>query len=564
MVKLPYGESDFKALIEQGYYYVDKTFYLEKLESIAKRITYLRPRRFGKSLFTSLLFNYYDIKSKDNFEKLFKNTYIYNNPTINKNNYYVLKFDFSGIYPNDNKVKSIEEKFKYKIIVGIEDFVNYYNFDYKVNNEYDCAQIFTNFRIYFKSLNLKNKIYVVIDEYDNFTNSLLTGDAKVLSVITGKDGFLKAFYSSIKEACSDSTVERVFITGVCSITLDSMTSGFNISTNITNDFRFNSMIGLTHEEVKDIIKAVENDTIKQKEIYNIMLEYYDGYLFNEELTENDKVFNATLVMNFLSYYNDTKKYPKELIDTNIFTGYVKLENLLTIKNNEYYKEIINDILDNNKVSGRIITNLNLDENFNKEHVISLLYYFGYLSIETIDLITNETIFRMPNKVIMGLYIDYFKSILNKNYNLDNSYINECKKQLILDGKVEKISNYISKMLRLSENRIFAGFDEKYIQMMYFVLLANNPNYDIYNEHFANGGYIDLYIKSRSEICKYDLIMELKYIKKSDYSEVELNKKISEGIKQINKYITDKRIETSKLKKYVVVFVKDEIKELKEI
>jgi len=564
MIKIPYGKSDYKALINEGYYYVDKTMYLEKLESVADVITYLRPRRFGKSLFTSMLFNYYDIKSNSEFDKLFKNTYVYKNPTINKNNYYVLKFDFSGIYPSDNTVKSIEDNFKFKVVSGIRNFINYYNLNYEIDNNLNCVQMFITFVDYFRSLNLDNNIYVIIDEYDNFTNSLLQGTSVVLSVITGKDGFLKAFYSAIKEACGDSTVGRVFITGVCSITLDSMTSGFNISTNITNDFRFNSMVGLTHSEVKEVISVVESDKSKADEIYKTMVEYYDGYLFSDELNNEDKVFNSTLVMNLLVFYNDTKKYPKELIDNNIFTGYEKLENLLTIKDNKYYLDIINDILDNGLTEGKIITNLNLSVDFNKEHIISLLYYFGYLSIDTMNELTEKTIFKIPNKVVLDLYIDYFKSLINKVVPINEDYTSECRGELILEGKIDKISNYISEILRLSENRIFTSFDEKYIQMMYFTLLNGNSNYNIYNEYFLNGGYSDLYIKSNSNLCKYDVLIELKYIKKEDYSKKKLKEKYDGALKQINRYINDKRLDTSKLKKYIVIYVKDEIKELKEI
>jgi len=562
MVKIPYGESDFKALIDEGYYYVDKTMYLEKLEGVAKIITYLRPRRFGKSLFTSMLSSYYDIESKSEFDKLFKDTYVYNNPTKNKNNYYILKFDFSGI-ASDN-IEVLEQSFNERVALSIDEFIHKYELDIPSNFGLKANDCIIKFLTSFTNLKLKNNIYIIIDEYDNFTNSILNANIDNFKSITGDNSFLKNFYAEIKKKTVDGTVGRVFITGVCSITLDSMTSGFNISTNITNDFRFNSMVGLTHSEVKEVISVVESDKSKADEIYKTMVEYYDGYLFSDELNNEDKVFNSTLVMNLLSYYNDTKKYPKELIDNNIFTGYEKLENLLTIKDNKYYLDIINDILDNGLTEGKIITNLNLSVDFNKDHIISLLYYFGYLSIDTMNELTEKTIFKIPNKVVLDLYIDYFKSLINKVVPINEDYTSECRGELILEGKIDKISNYISEILRLSENRIFTSFDEKYIQMMYFALLNGNSNYNIYNEYFLNGGYSDLYIKSNSNLCKYDVLIELKYIKKEDYSKKKLKEKYDEALKQINRYISDKRLDTSKLKKYIVIYVKDEIKELKEV
>jgi len=561
MIKIPYGKSDFKTLIEEGYYYVDKTMYLEKMERVADTLTYLRPRRFGKSLFTSMLYYYYDIKSEYLYDSLFKNTYIYNNPTKNKNNYYVLKFDFSGI--SNNNIEELEESFKRLVIISVNEFINKYNLDIKVNINQNVSDYIREFLSLFTNLNLKNHIYVLIDEYDNFTNSILNNDVEKFKNVTGNDSFLKNFYAELKKKTADTIIEEIFITGVCSITLDSMTSGFNISTNITNDYRFNSMIGLTHDEVRKIINSIENDISKQNGIYNTMLEYYDGYLFNGELNDEDKVFNATLVMGFLNYYNNTKRYPDEMIDSNIATGYEKLENLLTINNNNYYIDIINDILDNNQVTGKLISNFDLGSEFSKNHIISLLYYFGYLSIDSKSLF--GIIFRMPNRVITDLYIDYFKNILNKEVNLNNEIIESSIIEIIKEGKIDKISKYVSELLKLSENRIFKRFDEKYIQMMYFTLLSiTNDAYDIYNEYFANGGYTDLYIKSKTDLCVNDIMIELKYIKKDDYKDNILEEKLNEGINEINRYIEDKRIDTSKLKKYVVVFVKDEIELLKEL
>jgi len=562
MVKIPYGESNYKALIDEGYYYVDKTMYLEKLEGVAKIITYLRPRRFGKSLFTSMLSSYYDIESKSEFDKLFKDTYVYNNPTINKNNYYILKFDFSGI-ASDN-VEVLEESFRKIVVVSVNEFISKYNLSINVDPNQKVYDYIREFLSSFTNLSLDNSIYIIIDEYDNFTNSILNANIDNFKSITGDNSFLKNFYAEIKKKTVDGTVGRVFITGVCSITLDSMTSGFNISTNITNDLEFNAMVGLTHSEVKNAVSLVESDKSKADEIYKTMVEYYDGYLFSDELNNEDKVFNSTLVMNFLVFYNRLKMYPKELIDNNIFTGYEKLESLLTIKDNKYYLDIINDILDNGLTEGKIITNLNLSVDFNKDHIISLLYYFGYLSIDTMNELTEKTIFKIPNKVVLDLYLDYFKSLINKVVPINEDYTSECRGELILEGKIDKISNYISEILRLSENRIFKYFDEKYIQMMYFALLNGNSNYNIYNEYFLNGGYSDLYIKSNSNLCKYDVLIELKYIKKEEYSKKELKEKYDEALKQINKYISDKRLDTSKLKKYIVIYVKDEIKELKEI
>jgi len=566
MIKLPYGKSDYQRIIEDGFYYVDKTMYIEKLERVADTVTYLRPRRFGKTLFTSMLYYYYDVLSKSEFEKLFKGTYVYEHPTENKNSYYILKFDFSGITTNNsfnNAVKELENTFNKRVVAGVTEFIQKYNLDISIDNNQSANDYICKFLSQFSMLNLERGIYIIIDEYDNFTNAILKGNADAFSEVTGQDGFLKAFYSEIKKRTADSIVERVFITGVCSITLDSMTSGFNIATDLTNDFRFNSMIGLTHSEVKALVNKIESNPNKQKEIYNLLVEYYDGYLFNINLSDEDKTFNTTSVMKFLSYYSETKMYLDDLIDSNTLSSYESISNILTIKNNTDYQDILLDILDDNKISGKIITKFDLASDFTRDHIVTLLYYFGYLSICGSN--PFGTTFKMPNKVISTYYGECFKSMLKKEVNLDNKKLLECLEEVVYQGSITKITNYISELLKLSENRIFTKFSEKYIQIMYYSLLnLNNNTYDIYNEYLMSGGYADIYVRSNIPECVNDILIELKYLKKEEYSEELLNTKYNEALTQIDRYIQDKRIDTSKLRKYIVVFVKDEVKLLKEV
>ena len=237
MKKIPYGITNFKELVEQNCYYVDKTMYLSDLERAGNVLVYLRPRRFGKTLFTSMISYYYDIASSDMFDELFKDTYVYDSPTTNKNNYYILKFDFSGISTFDTNIEVLESKFKEKVLDGIDSFISKYDLDIELNYTQSAEGIFSELirKVQYK---LENKIYIIIDEYDNFTNALLGGQNQVFKNILGKDGFVKAFYARIKES-TGSIVGKVFITGVCGVSLDSMTSGFNIATNISTYFRFN-------------------------------------------------------------------------------------------------------------------------------------------------------------------------------------------------------------------------------------------------------------------------------------------------------------------------------------
>ena len=562
MLKIPYGISDYKALKEEGYYYVDKTMYLQKLEDIGKVLVYLRPGRFGKTLFTSMMYYYYDVNSNKYFNTLFKDTYVFDNPTKNKNNYYILKFDFSGLTTAGKEKQDLEIEFKNKLVDGFEKFNNSYKTSFNVDFNKSPNGMLLEFLSYFRSLNLEHKLYIIIDEYDNFTNAILEGQGDRFSSIVGNEGFLKGFYAVVKEYCSSGIVDRVFITGICPITLDSMTTGFNISKDISRDIEFNSMIGLTHEDVKYLIKDTEKE--KQDKIFDLMLNNYDGYIFNKK--SGDRVFNATLVMYFMSEYNRFLEIPDQLLDNNIAFNYGKVENLLKLQDNNFYKDVLDNILKSGTIEGELKPKFNLSEEFAKDDIISLLYYFGYLTIEK-EVIGGKILFKIPNYVMNELYTNYFLKLLRDiKINIDNNLISESLKEIVYDGKIEKITKYVEKILKLSDNKIFMKFDEKYVQLLYFSLLINKKEFYIYNEYPVSNGYVDLMLVKNTDICKYDIMIELKYLKVKEYRRNRklLNIKREEAINQLNSYSIDDRIDKTNLKKYVVIFVGNDIKVLENV
>ena len=561
MLKIPYGISDYKELKTEGYYYVDKTMYLEKLEDVGKKLVYLRPGRFGKSLFTSMMYYYYDVNSKDEFDNLFKDTYIWNNPTINKNNYYILKFDFSGISEKDKKKAELEFLFKDKVLQGVSLFNNCYNTDITININNTAASMIGNFFVQFDSLKLEHKLYIIIDEYDNFTNAILEGEGKIFKEVAGNNGFVKNFYSTIKEYCKYGIVDRVFITGICPITLDSMTTGFNISTDLSIDVRFNEMIGLTHDEVNALIKDVEKD--KQEEIFDLMLKNYDGYLFSKK--SDTRVFNATLVMYFLKNYYDFNEIPEVLIDNNIAFNYGKVGNLLRLQNNEYYEEILDTILKTGTIEGKLMTKFNLEEDFTKNDFISLLYYFGYLTVHKQDEFDDYVTFRVPNKVMNDLYYNYFVKLLRDiDLKIDDTILKDAVNEMSNIGKIDIITKYVEEILTFSDNRIFLKFDEKYIGIIYFTLLKNIKRFSTYQEYPLNGGFADLMVFRNTDMCKCNIMIELKYIKKKEFNNKLFKLKRKEGLEQLLSYSSDDRIDKTNLKRYLVIFVGHELKLLEEV
>ena len=557
MKKIPYGIFNYQKLIEQNYYYVDKTMYLERLERVGKTLFYLRPGRFGKTLFTSMMYYYYDVKSESLFENLFHDTYIYQHPTDEKNSYYVLKFDFSGITSAEKSKEELEESFKTCVITGIIQFLSYYHFEYTIDVTKGVSDLIKYFFTFVKELQLDHKLYILIDEYDNFTNAILEGDAQRFKSIVGNEGFIKGFYAAIKEYIGLGVIERFFATGICPITLDSMTTGFNIASDISNDLEFNSMIGLTHEEVKELL----NDVVLEKdreEIYQLMIENYDGYLFHKDASE--RVFNATLVMYLLNYYQRYQSIPESLMDKNIVSNYGKIGNLLKLQNNSYYEEILEQLLKEGNISGELINNFNLLVPFNQDDIISLLYYFGYLTMKEKNVWNEKTVFQIPNKVMKDAYENYFINLVNLKINEGKE--EEYYKELFEEGTIHKLTSYVTEIMNQIDNRMFLNFDEKYIQFIYTILLRHNA-LAVYTEYPCNNGYVDICILAKEDLAKYNVLIELKYLKKKEYNKKEFENKEQEGKTQLENYGKDSRLPTP-LKKYLVIFVGRDCKLLEEI
>ncbi len=570
MKKIPYGLTDYKYLIENDYYYVDKTGFIPTLEKTPDPWIYLRPRRFGKTLFTSMLFYYYDVNSEILFDTLFKNTEIYNNPTKSKNNYYVLRFDFSGIDSND--IKKIESSFVNKVNNALIRFNNYYKLGLDLRLDSTASGSLDSFITDFEGLCLDHNIYIIIDEYDKF-NTILEGNADLFESILGEGGFVRTFYEVIKTA-KGSCVHKVFITGVCSVSLDSMTSGFNIATNISADSEFNAMTGLSKKEVEALIKDMP------KETYDIMESNYDGYSFYEPLSEDKElkhVFNSNSIMYYVSNYLRLNRPPKELMDTNIISSYEQIRNIVTIKNNPYYKEVLSEIFENRKISGKLKSNFDLSMPITRDDIISMLYYFGYLTISGYNEIDEELILKIPNKGIDKIYNQYYLAILKEyNINLEKDMIKEEVREIISEGKITLFSNLISESIKKASNDIYIGFNERSLQIMYYSALSQYQSFKTEFEYSVGDKKVDIMLISNSDNVPYNMMLEFKYVKKSKKIgdklvkksareiEKEIEEKKQDGIKQLKEYGDIIDIDKSKLRKYVILFVGSSLEVLEEV
>lgn len=557
--KLPYGISNFKNLIEDKYLYIDKTEYIKKLEDFhSPYIIFLRPRRFGKSLFTSVLANYYDINEKDNFEKLFGETYIGKNVTKEKNSYYILKFNFTGL--NTDTKEDLEKTFIRTIKDSFDKFIKVYNLDVSYIEEGSAASIFENFltQVSFK---IKGQIYVIIDEYDHFANELLSFQTELFSSIVSKASLVRRFYEVLKKG-TEFIVKRIFMTGVSPITLDSLTSGFNIAMDITRYPAFNEMMGFTKKEVVDLIKNAVPKTLKEtelKELLETLQKNYNGYLFASEGKE--RLFNSDMILYYVKSYMNLGKGPESLIDKNIASDYGKLGKMFDLKNKSANMQVLEDVLKGEKITARITEGFSLEKDFSKDDFKSLLFYLGMLTID--KKVLDRSTLKVPNYAIKGLYFEYFSKKLNEtiDYEIDVSDIEDSITEIALEGKNESLIKLVEKTLNKLSNRDYIKFDEKYVKLIFLAYCFLSKIYLVKSEYEVESGYIDIALLKQANMePTYFSIFELKYITKAEYEkegEKIIEEKKKEAIEQLEKYKASQELMgLPNLKKWVLVFVND--------
>ena len=569
MLKIPYGISNFERIRTQGYAYVDKTHFIEQVEYTTYPL-HLRPRRFGKSLFVSMLESYYDLAHADKFDELFKGLYIHEFPTANKNNYYILRFNFSGI--ETRSVETVLEGFRVKVQLAVEKVISKYGLDINLEKSESPATILASFLSQFEELNLKQKIYILIDEYDHFTNAVLKEGLKGFMTLVTRGGTVRSFYEIIKEKTESGVVEKFFITGVMSVSLDSMTSGFNIPTKITNDSRFSDIMGFTSEEVKSLLDEKfinsKNETVvltndEQDDVYEILRQNYNGYMFAEEV--ETKVFNSTLIMYYLRHYIEEKKHPKKLVDHNLNQSGATIKTIVDIKNRDQNYELIEEIIENKKVYATLSESINVDIKYDRNDFITLLFSIGLLTIKESGF---QTIFKMPNKVIESVYLEYLYEMVqkNNNYLIDVGIQQAALLEMGENGKIDEITNIVANFLSHTSGRNKINFDEKSIKLIYLMLLTATNQYIVYDEWPSRQGYTDLTVfKSPNSFAKHEYLIELKYIKISDTTADKIKSEFNKGAKQIAQYMQDNRMKNRPdLKKFVVVFSGFDVAKMEEI
>ncbi len=555
--KIPYGISSFEQIRNDNYLYVDKTRYIEILENDAPYQFFIRPRRFGKSLFISMLECYYDINKKDDFESLFRDLYISENLTDKRNSYLVLKINFSSVVSSQGKERLIES-FDESVIKAVKSFFTqkYYdifqkdNIDKEFNNAIDALRYLN-----YEALSKKASVFVLIDEYDNFANDLISVDKSLYYDIISSHGYVRTFYKMLKEATSD-TVKRIFMTGVSPIMLDDLTSGFNITTNLTLELRYNEILGFTEEELRLLIENYTlPNNLEVEHIIKDLKQYYNGYLFSKR--GGNRLYNTNMVLYFLRLMLLQGSYPDNILDENIKTDYEKIRLLaFNFKNDE----LIEKLLTTGTVESTIVERFNLEHMYDKkENFASILYYMGMLTIK--KGLPRKAILTIPNYVIKTIYWEYFldKLIDNDGIKDKNEHLYEAVDTMAVNGDITKFHSYLSEILAFLSNRDLSKFDEKYIKLLIMSKIYENGYYIINSEYEVESGYIDLLLsKNRAyeDYIKYEWLIELKYIKENDRRQLEQVKK--EGMEQLLRYSKSSKLSSNynldNMKKVLIIVV----------
>jgi hypothetical protein len=570
MKKIPYGVSNFRNLIEENNIYLDKTHFIEILENRYKFVSFLRPRRFGKSLFISTLSYYYDEYYKDISDDLFKDTYIAKKPTPKKSSYKILFLEFSGI--TTKNLDTIERDFTNKISSLLRSYLSKYKYkEDKINflvNLSNSEDLITEFFEIVKN----DKIYVLIDEYDNFANSLLSENIDNFKKILGKGGFVRSFYEVIKTATLNGIVDRLFVTGVTPITMDTMTSGFNILENITNSEEFNELAGFNLEETKIVLNHLfqQCSNLNSKNTIEDILKLYNGYLFS--LKAKNKIVNSTMLLYFIQKF-DTKRceYPEQLLDVNVASDYRKIMQLFQIGNIEENYQVLQELIKNNTVRANLKEKFEFDKGFYRDDFITLLYSLGFVTQN--KKILTQTEFIIPSYTIKRLYFDYFKIELENRSKLkfSSQQIENSIIELALNNNITLFKNEAKSIIKLLSNRDFIKFDEKNLKVILLTLLNLGTFYYIKSEPEYNNKYPDIMLLKQKPFddVKYQYLFELKWVKKTkptpqsrsnstmhpsqkgNYRSWEDKKE--EGIEQIKSYLRLDEIKNlENLKSYLII------------
>ena len=553
----PYGEANFSILRANNLAYVDKTEFIAELESFANRFPFIvRPRRFGKTLFTQTLQAYYDIAAAKDFERNFAGTYIGEHKTPLANTFRVIHFDFSGI-----SSQNFESDFADQVLSGFFDFCLRYPFksgESLLREKFDSAHRLLTAFVREYEATFREPIYLIIDEYDQGANEVLASSLKSFQALTKSGGALKTFYERLKQIATKGTIGRIFITGVTTIQLDSMTSGFSLAKNFTTNARFTTMFGFTERELRNLISQLVD--LKQygkslDEVLIRMKEWYNGYCFNPDMQET--VFNSSMCLNYLSSIAETGREPRSMLDPSVANSLDKIEAVLSLGDSEFVRDIVSRALNNRPIpfEGDLkVLNLNTQEFLDEQNLLSALFYMGFLTFAPNDWKTLT----VPNRAIGIQFFEYyFKNILNApRYTFDAEEFSLAYKALTEGNPKLWLDLADRRLAQTSGVHMAVHVNEAAFQMMLSSTLWASGEYGGQLEiesRGENSGFIDLLLTPKHDTSLPSYVIEVKHLK-SDATDEAVQKALAEAKKQAERYAQGEAVKRiSNLKRLALVY-----------
>ena len=582
--QVPYGVADFATVIEQNLYYVDKTMFIPELEKQPRNLFFIRPRRFGKSIFLSMLYSYYDCTQSHKFQSLFGNLWIGQHSTPLQGKYQVLFLDFSQITGNIDK---LETKFNSYLSINLDAFVRQYSEYYQAEMEEILAQedFEEKMELIFKAAKAHQyHLYLIIDEYDNFTNVILNERGeKVYHAITHADGFYCDVFKKFK-----GNFERIFMMGVSPVTLDDVTSGFNIGWNISIKPEFDEMLGFSTTDVMEMFTYYkEHGSIPADSdidaIVNDMKPWYDNYCFAKQaLKKKTRMFNCDMVLYYLRNYMDAGCPPEEMIDPNTRTDYGKMKKLLQFdKLDGERKGIIRKIAKEEQIVTNLYESFSAYQIPKAEIFPSLLFYYGMLTIKGTR--GSKLILGIPNNNVRKQYYGYLEEEYQAKAYVDVNQLTDYYYDMAYDGKWEEGLRFMADAYA-KVSSVRDGIEaERNLQGFFMAYLNLNDYYITAPELELNHGYCDFFLLPdlTHYASQHSYILELKVLSKKDFSAIvegeftedgkpmtKAEKQWREAVEQIHRYAEAPRVEAlrqgTKLHLIIMQFEGWELKRMEEV
>ena len=550
--RIPYGVSDFVDIIKRNQYYVDKTMYIPKLEEEADSLFFIRPRRFGKSLLLSMMCAYYDINQSDRFEELFGKLWIGSHPTPYRGKFQVLFLDFSKI---GGDIKDLKENFNNYCNIRLDNFIERYKRAYrseiveKIKSAPTAVDKLNMIDTEAKDANMQ--LYLIIDEYDNFTNVVLNEHGeKVYWALTHAKGFYREIFKMFKGMFT-----RIFMTGVSPVTLDDLTSGFNIGWHISTKPAFNQMLGFSTEDVREMFEYFKSagkvrPDCDVESVIAEMKPWYDNYCFSEDaLQTQSRVFNCDMVLYYLRNYMETGESPRQMIDPNTKTDYNKMKKLLQLdKLDGNRKGVIYEIAEQGEIISNLETTFPAETLTNPKMFVSLLFYYGMLTIKGTR--GSRLILGIPNNNVRKQYYEYLLEQYEEKASLDTNQLEDYFYDMAYDGKWHDALQFLAdSYAKVSSVR--DGIEaERNIQGFFMAYLNLNAYYMTAPELELNHGYCDFFLLPdlTHYASKHCYILELKLIPKKEKGmsqetyEAAIQQQWKEAEEQIKRYAAAPRVE----------------------